>query len=242
MGETLKHNEEPKSDDVFKREHLAEGFNPIMACVGTREQYGEDIEKLEDIEAIGHNAKYDAHPDLLDMRGFKNAGFGTYVISPIDEKPKFTKDLWNCTSIAAVGRGKETDKELSVLTHQDPSKFLKVEKNLFRSHLKERLEDLKERCLAGSIDIVITGGNLRKKEPEEYEESIEILSSYIEEIFGFKPLIICGPKEYNLDDVYLDAQNRRLYIVRPENAVLHNDVFLPDQIDGIKKKWQEENK
>jgi hypothetical protein len=242
MGEKPRQEDEqpiaPESKGL-NFEHLAEGVSPIMACVGTYKEYAGEIAKIEDIEAFGHNADYTGHPDLLDKQDIKNAGYGTYAISPVDEKPKFTENLWNCTSIVAVGREKETGKEISILTHQDPSIFLKEKgKKLFFVDLEDRLGEFKEKCLKGTIDIVIAGGNLREKAPEEYEKSIEALSSTVEGLFGFKPTVIVGPKESGMDNIYLDTQNRRLYVVRPENSKLHNEVFKPDQIDEMKKKWK----
>lgn len=241
MGEKPRQEDEqpiaPESKGL-SFEHLAEGVSPIMACVGTYKEYAGEIDKIQDIEAFGVNANYTGHPDLLDIQDIKNIGYGTYAISPVDGKPKFTEDLWSCTSIVAIGNEKGTQKELSILTHQDPEKFLKAGKDLFFSDLKERLKELKEKCSEGTIDVVIAGGNLRKKDPGEYKKSLEALNDAIEELFGFKPTVIAGPKEAGMDNIYLDTQNRRLYVVRPENSKLHNEVFKPDQIDEMKKKWK----
>ena len=46
------------------------------------------------------------------------------------------------------------------MTHEDPTEFLKRVKDPFFKHLKETLNDFKQKCEEGSVDIVITGGNV----------------------------------------------------------------------------------
>lgn len=245
MGEISKHDEPIIPEPNFsKREHLIEGFRPIMACVGTAEQYGGEIAKLNDIEDIGHNVDFYGNPPDLTEQGFKNAGHQSYVISSIDNRPKFTKKLADCTSLIAVGREKGAEEELSFLTHQDPDKFLWFKRPLFVQHLKEQLEALKGKCSEGSIDVVIAGGNL-SEEGAEYQISLELLTSVVKETCGFEPLVICGPKEeYNVDDVYFDTQKRRAYMLRPKQDVSpsYNDVFKPGEIGKMKEKWKEEKR
>ena len=230
-------------------EHLAEGIRPIMACVGTYKEYGGELSKLHEIERLGHHSDYNGKSVLLNEKGFKAdtspTGNPNYVISPVDGKPKFTKGLFDCTSVVAVGRENETDKELSILTHQDPKEFLTDSERKFENDLRDRLKEFKEKCLEGTIDIVIAGGKLtasfrRIQDTENYEDTLDRISLIVEEMFGFQPIVICGPKDKNSDDIFLDTQNRRLYILRPEDSNLHNEVFRPNQISDMGKKWEEE--
>jgi len=244
-------NPEAHEPDPLKLEHLAEGIRPITACVGTTKEYIEEIATLKDIENVGHHSDYNESPRILNEHGFKaddiNRGFPTYVISPIDGKPKFTKGLFDCTSLVVVGRENGTEKELSFLTHQDPKHILSKQKDKFETDLKKTLNDFKERCLLGSIDVVIAGGKLLDNRPGNYEGSLEILSSVVQETFGFEPLAICGPKEpqSGTDDVYFDTKNRRLFIIRPSGSNFpfggdgkpHNDVFKPSQVNDKMKEW-----
>jgi len=147
--------------------------------------------------------------------------------------------------LIAVGRETGAQTELSFLTHQDPHEFLYLKKSLFAEDLKKQLQELKEKCSENSIDIVIAGGNLRQENPDEYQRSLELLTSVVGETCGFEPLIICGPKqEYNFDNVYFDTQKRRAYIVRPEQDVSpsYNDVFRLSEIGKMKEKWKEERR
>jgi len=248
MSETSRQDkDEPQSEQELaasKSEHLAEGFRPIMACVGSAEQYGDEIEKLKDLETLSHDINL--YADAKELSEMKNAGSQSYVISPIDEKPKFTKRLANCTALIAVG-GRKTGakKELSFITHQNPDEFLLLKEEQFTQHLRQQLQELKQKCTEGSIDIVIAGGNLDEEKYREYERSLELLTSVVQKECGFEPLVIAGPKEkYGLDDVYFDTQIRRAYIVRPnpEKAPYFNDVFKPSQIKEKGEQWQEGKK
>jgi hypothetical protein len=106
------------------------------------------------------------------------------------------------------------------------------------------LNELKSKCLEESIDVVIVGGqfNTSPIRMDEYRRSLEILNSIIKETLGFEPLVICGPKgeETEYDDVCFDTKKRRLYVLRPEDAQLHNDVFKPSEVEKMKKRWEKE--
>jgi hypothetical protein len=234
------------SPDTLKSEHLAEGIRPIMACVGTSKRYTKEIEAISDaaeIESAGHKIEWYAHPKESKVSGFKTAGERTYVISTIDGKPKFTKALFACTSIAAVGKDVGSGAELSFLSHQAPKELLE-EKNVdkFIVDLRERLEELKERCQPGTIDIVVSGGMVYNN--DSYAESMKILDSVVKEVFGFSPVVIVGPKKRDsswdqCDNIYLDTANRRLYVVRPSKSELYNNSFRANEIDEAEKSWKE---
>ena len=174
--------------------------------------------------------------------GLKQILLPSYIISPVSGKDKFTEELLDCTSIIAVGRDTSSGKEISILTHQDPKHVLKAQKETFTNDLKERLKELKDRCQEGSIDIVIAGGKLMSDSPEYYKKVLEELSLVVEELFEFKPLVICGPK-YPMagqDNIYFDTQNRRLYIVRPKYSNFSNEVFKTEDAEKMQKKWKDE--
>lgn len=237
-------NEPPQEQTSLRPEHLAEGFYPIMACVGTLEQYGGEVSAMEDIENIGHNVNFSAHPDLLEKRGFKNAGHGTYVMSPIDGDPKFTRDLLNCSSLIAVGRDKITGAEISFMTHQNPGQFLGEKKDEFSGHLIKSLLELKKRCEKGSVDIVVAGGNINFEVPkytDNYVKSLKRLGAAVQKTFGFNPMVVSGPKDDYGDNVYFDTKERRAYIIRPPNSDLHNDSFRVDKVDKKIKEWEAEH-
>jgi len=237
MGEVPRQEEPQQIDYSSRYEHLAEGFQPIMACVGTREEYGEELSEIKNIEKVGHNVDLDSDTEDLEAKDFKNGGKYTYVISTIDKEPKFTEGVFMCTSLAAVGREKKSGDELSFLTHQNPRYFLNKKRWIFTKHLQEKIEELEKRCLKGSIDIVIVGGEFNDKRSDEYEQSLKTLSDAVRETLGFEPLVVCGPKDDGHDDVYFNTQERKLYITRPEYSH-YNSVFKPGEIEEVEKKWE----
>lgn len=245
MVEKLGQNtDEPISTETAKSSHLVEGFKPIIACVGTREQYGEETIKTKGAEKVSHNVNYEGDPEDLNESGFENAGKFTYVISPIDAKPKFTEELIMCTSLIAVGCELGTGEELSLLTHQDPRKIVDKKRWVFISALTKKLEELKKRCSVGSIDVVIVGGQFNPDDrTDDYRRTLAILNSVVREVLGFEPLVICGPKDYGGDDVYFDTPKRRIYIFRPNqdsnlNPNLFNDSFNAGDLGKMKEKWR----
>jgi hypothetical protein len=105
---------------------------------------------------------------------------------------------------------------------------------------------LRERCVPGTVDAVIFGGNYFFDEEAStrafrinYNASINSLSSEIFDVLGFTPPVIAGPKTYNGgDSVYFDNENRRLYIVRPKVGDSSTESYLPKDLKEQEKKWQ----
>jgi len=226
---------ESESVNTLKSEHLNEGVKPIIACVGTSKEY--DLETVEflDIKRYGFNVDFKADSRELRSRGLRNAGKETYVISTIDSRPKFTEGLFECTSLVAVGTDAEDARSnFSFLTHQVPGSFLILNKPDFISDLKDRLNELKGACAPGTVDIVIVGGQIY----EMYEGSIKLLSSVVEDVFGFTPTVIVGPKGTGRDDVYFDNNDRRLYVIRPDAGRAFNDSFSAEETPDKIKEWR----
>ena len=242
----LNPDSEPQQQNLY--EHLAEGYRPIIASVGTAAEHASAVSEIKNIKENGSNVDYELSREELQKSDLKNAGRGTYVISPVDEKLKFTEGLSICTSFVAVGREKESGKEISFITHQDPTRMLHEDRESFQNHLKGQLLELKERCIEGSIDVAISGGDYFENDVwHDYERVVGLLESVTQENLGFSPLIICGPKEYlgkeyNGDNVYFDTQKRRLFVMRPEGEIHHNEVFSPSQLGQMIRKWNEEKK
>ena len=169
-------------------------------------------------------------------KGFKAGGEQTYVISPITEKPLRTRGLRDCTSVVVVGTDAKTGEQISFISHQNPKEFLKDIKDRFTRDFNESLEELKNRCVPGSIDVVICGGRNNPSAVEGYKNSLKTLSSAINERMGFVPTVICGSKNAGEDDIYFKPKDRQLHIVRPDGVILDNRSFLatPENIDQIK--------
>lgn len=247
--------EKPKEEkplNTLKSEHLKEGVSPIIACIGTPEQFKEGEVNFQEIFSnslsnensnSNRNVDYYGQPDELKRQRFKNAGYHSYVISSIDSSNKFSGSFKNCTGFIATGSDKETGKEISFLSHQDPEYFLKnipsFEK--FVDDFKKQLLELKERCANGTIDAVIVGGNYFNERPEfrdNYLTSIGLISKEVRTILGFEPVVMTGPKTVSgKDDIFYDNDHRRLYITRPEVAKESTKSYLPSDIDSKERNW-----
>ncbi len=253
--ESEKESDESREKKQSSKKHLKENIRPIIACIGTWDQFGEDnaISKAVREETNGlinnknsasnRNVDYYGDPDDLKNKKYKNAGEGTYVISPLDNLDKFSQTFINCTGVVAAGFDKTTNENISFLSHEDPGFFLRNKKNKeqFIEDLKEMLKTLKEKSVEGTVDAAIFGGNyLESKEfQNNYIESVKLLSKEISEILEFEPIVITGPKETGgNDNIFYDNKNRRLYIIRPEVGKTATESFISSDIENQAKKWR----
>lgn len=250
--------EQKSGGDIHLPEHLREGVSPIFACVGTFEQLKNDpeLKKIREPQNTSEfdNVDYYGNPASLREGGFKTGGRESYVISPVDALNKISRSLADCTGIIAAGRDKDTDGNISLLSHQDPTFFLSAShagRKIFLNDLEERMHELQERSMDKTIDAAIFGGRVRGVEiwsdgnfnRRNYLESIKLLSEEIKKIFGFEPVVITGPKnKSNIDseNVYYDNNHRRLYILRPEVGDSSTESFMPSDIDAQNEKWKSE--
>lgn len=210
--------------NTLKSEHLTKGIPPVIGCILDREKLRpEDYEKISSIQKNAVSVDYFMNPNKAAEKGFCNSGYKTYVISGINEANKYTEQLLDCTSVIGVGVDKTTKRNISFLSHQDPRMFLKdrtVQEN-FKNDLNKIINELKDRCIPGTIDIVIEGGNKNVKyaEPiksvdfdklniqeiykfmneqesgpfERYQKSIKFLNRIIFNNIGFSPTVLVGP-------------------------------------------------
>ncbi len=234
----------PKLIDTSKSEHLIPGVKPIIVCIDSRTSITSIVPKLTLSNMRGIN--YDDSPANWAKNNFLHAGLETYIISTIDDFNKFSEGFFDCTGLVVAGIDKETGKNISFLTHQDPKRFLSITKDKFIEHLKQRLIEIKNRCQPGTIDAVIVGGNyltgFLNSFRQNYLDSIKLLSLETQQILGFEPVVINGPKlirnnSGDADNIYYDNQNRRLYFMRQE-VNLNTGSFTHSYIDKEKKKWK----
>ncbi|HEV7701855.1 MAG TPA: hypothetical protein VGO63_00190 [Candidatus Paceibacterota bacterium] len=121
-----------------------------------------------------------------------------------------------------------------MMSHEDPQQFLRGNRGKFDLDFREAIREIKSKAKEGSIDALIFGG---QEGDEDYIESIKLLGKILEEELNFEPMVVTGPNmRSNEHDgggptkVYLDTQNRRLYIVRPTQTSEDNKAFLPSEI------------
>ncbi|MCX6739141.1 MAG: hypothetical protein NT098_03785 [Candidatus Parcubacteria bacterium] len=242
-------------------EHLKRGEKSVIACFGTFSDFEKTEPSLCKIllspsfdheKSDTENVDYYAKPTEWKNINAKTAGTETYVISSVSSRDKLTRYLYDCTSVFAVGREKKTRKNISFLSHQDPTKFLRERyREQFTNNLTDSLTELKSLCVRGTIDVVISGGMFLPDLPDAewcwddarrvrkmYKQSISLLSEIIVEVLGFEPVVICGPKKVERSDsVFCVNKTRHMYIARPQVENTMTESFLPQYLDIQEEKW-----
>lgn len=227
-----------------KSEHLTNGERPIFACV---EGYGDEM-ALRFAATNKHLISEIKKNKKVEIVDYKD----TYAISPLNGKDKVSTDYVMCTGVAGVGKDKWTDENISFLSHQFPGIFLPGESlhKKFVTDLRARLEELKESCIPGSVDVVILGGEYNKgfaRFENRYTDSVNLLKSEVSNIFGFDPVVITGPKLPsnsligNTEFVLLDTAHRHLFISRPKTGDSSSESYTPNKIESQTNKWKNES-
>lgn len=243
--------------DARKSEHLLQGIRPITACIGAPKDHRLNPELSPDAfpettqHVAGHrNVDYSGDSEALQREGFKNVGVRSFVISPVDDADKFSQGFYECMGLIVTGRSADTGKDVSFLVHTDPFFFWDsmVQQGVFLQALGERMEELKGRCIVGTIDAVIIGGDSAPDRAKQraYRESIKLISEEVTNILGFEPAVLTGPKldahreKSHAENVYYDNEHRRAYIMREKSGDTSSESFLARDVRAQEEKWQKE--
>jgi hypothetical protein len=237
---------------IQEKEYLNPGVPAIMASLGEGNIKGlpEGLKLTNDgIEYVN----IDADPSENMEDGFSGEYLKpnwAYMMSPIDSAIKFSTRYVDCTGVAVVGTDKETGKNISFLTHQNPAYFTYDSVN-FLKDLGDRLQEIKERCEQGTIDAVLFGGKfsnvkefadqpyhpIHDLDKKRYLSSIKIVTAAIETGLGFSPTVISGPKiNPAREQVIFDTHERRLFLERiviGENDPAFIRNFDAKDVDGV---------
>jgi len=235
------------SIEKFKNyKHLREDIKPIFACIGKTKEHENQSKTLcrifnnQSVKNV-ENINYSENPYSLEEKNIKNAGWRTYVISPIDSFDKFSRKYLDCTGLIVAGKDKATNENISFITHQDPTKFLDDKKEIFIKNLEEHLDEIKKRSAEKTIDVVIVGGNFLNKEDynENYIQSIKLLEQEIFKKFGFYPVVAIGPKTTGgLDTIFYDNKNRRVFIGRNSGETSFTPGYISKDLEKNTKNWE----
>jgi len=236
----------------------------IMACVDTdfdafREKLGPF--KWKQFLHGAKNVDYYMTKMSATLRGFAYWE-DAFVISGVDESPKYTTQLYNCTAIIGSGVHKRTGKAISFLSHQNPKQFMySPSAQSFEKSLTATINTLFDDAQDGSVDIVIAGGHVLSGADQysplsraEYQNTImrfqEILAPIVQERTGvenYDPTVICGPNHVhvpyhaNVDDcvyqqnLFVDTQNHRVFVFKPEQPLCDhtNIAFSASQCEAM---------
>lgn len=232
--------------------HLRSDVKPIMACLD--DQKPDDLKKVFSDSEHGFDfLNMDMNPEQKDedfIAEFKE-DLWAYIISPVDNKDKFSLKYAECTGLAVVGIDKETGENISFLSHQNPGFFLLYDDDNFIRDLKKQMETIMERCEPKTVDAVMFGGkfsdvrgfeeghHIHKYMKDEYIKSIKLISESIKSVVGFSPTVISGPK-FNpaYDHAVFKNKNRQLFLYRFSDNPDFINNFNPEDIDALSKKWK----
>ncbi len=238
--------------DTLKSEHLSFGTRPIVACLSLRGASDLNVSEFKKGAFFQSpkeldNVNYFGVPGILRRGGFKNDGRLSYVISPVNNKNKFSLYFKNCTCVVVAGIDTETGENISFMSHEDPKYFERKGWEIFTRDFCESLYEMKRRCVPGTIDAVIAGGNffthvfseeIEKMFRDEYRNVIWALSWKISVILGFAPVIITGPKTAKgEEDIFYDNENRRLYLFRKKVGDASSESYISKRYFKQEKKW-----
>lgn len=219
--------------------HLIEGVEPITACLMS-------VEDCPDPEFLSETFDdVDLYEDskIARKKGIVKEGDMSYAISPIDSGGKFSQEYRNCLGAVVVGVDKDSGKNISFMSHQNPSFFLHEGIDKFKKDFTLRLRELRAQCKEGTIDAVIFGGQffkvhgyddnheIQKFFKDEYASYLKLLSDLINLEMGFMPEVIGGPKVFDGSDaVVFDNNSRRLFIRRDVEA---SDIIAKNSSDYV---------
>ncbi len=227
--------------NAWNREsHLKKSSDRIIVCLDEAESEKLTTEqKLEQFSFnVGESQNSDLNSDYAKMRehGFTTGSIDkSFIISPISSANKLSKEYVNCTGLIVVGKDKETGKNISFLTHQNPRYFLGAAKEEFISALESKLSEMKNRCEEGTIDAIAYGGMYDDLDhdsiiSEKYLESEQLIKNEVVKVLNFKPEFVNGPKIDNLfgkigkDEMYFKNETRQAYFIRPK---VNSEDFKP---------------
>jgi hypothetical protein len=241
--------EEPsavKPIDVKRGEHLKEGVDPIIACVGTG--------KVNDSDKLiphTHNVDFYGKPEKFEEDGFGDDGKESYVISSVDDFNKYSTEFYDCTGLIVAGTERKTGKNISFMSHQNPDYFLRKDNQKLEKSIIKQIQALKSQCESGTIDAVIVGGRyaevrgIPKNDPtskkyiEEYLRSVKFLSETVTKELGFEPLVLTGPKTIPAGDaIFYENDHRKLFLVRGADDFNAIENFTPSELEEKRKNWK----
>lgn len=240
-------------EGVRLREDIAPMSTQLEGYGTDNEEYGNLLDQVED--NVNNVDIKNGDLETLKENGFKNSGFGSYLISPIGEGIWHSDHYMNCTAVVAIGRDADTGKEISFLSHQDPRYFVDggTEKaEIFSRELGESLKELKARSQSDTVEVSLLGGNydVNTKEEEKgyqhrhYRQSIEKLRQIVQDSLGFDPKVLAGPNNnIGLETIIIvETQKRKVWIERTKQPPEFEQPYMADALDEEEKKWLKDGK
>lgn len=191
--------------------------------------------------------------------------FGTYAISRVSEEIKYTDWTKDCINVAVVGLDRKMNRNVSFLIHVSIDAVLSIpEGGTFLEDMRATVKEFLQRADPGTVDVALCGGVFSDDVPgfsfekddavnegdmpratyaDEYEIAIGVLEIISQQLFEIEPQVAVAPtmREWDVpgSDVILDAQRRRLDVVRFEQPDGVNiPPFLASEIRERVAEWK----
>ncbi len=237
----------PTHFESNENNHLKSPELQIVTCLDTIEDSKTpediDVNKLDIIDL------YSSQEDATKFGARKSKEIA-YIISGINDHDKISSKYKNCTGVIISGIDKQTQKPISLITHQNPGYILHGEGEDFTLALQETIEKFKSQCEDKTIDAVIMGGQILKFKglsdaspaqkflTEEYKNFLKLVSKLLEKELGFVPVVVGGPKtDKGIDMILYKNNTRRLFLYRNKDAGGFSTPFEANMIEQIYKNF-----
>jgi len=182
----------------------------------------------------------------------KNTKFFTiwswFVISQITDKPLYSTEYKDCTGIVAIGKDKETWKNVWFLTHQRPDRVVSNKKNSkenFVSSLNKIITELKNKCKNWTIDITLLWWR-NDDNFKNYKKILNLTNKIVEKKLWFSLQVTAWPSISNPEintskNILVDTETRRILLFKEYNSPTENVDFHIRQTEQVLQKLLEIN-
>ena len=212
----------PQAVNALKNEHLAEKVAPITGAIHDRDNLDPETSKyLEEFKKTAEPVDFGYKQEKFRASITDDIREGTYVMSLIDGRNKFSEDFLDCTGTLFSGIDSKTGGNISFMSHQNPGALFRNDeaREKFNEDLNNRIDDLIKRCRPNTIDAVIFGGNdsmediksnlfddsnfdlnkinenfheITNDKNENYRKSIKLLNNIIFAKLHYSPVVMSG--------------------------------------------------
>lgn len=211
---------------------------PLVCLVDSGHIDGMTQKNISEIEKSGEYVNFSGDRSFTKEYHMLNQDRGTYIISNINEKDKYSKSFFNCTGLVGFGIDKDTKQVVSFLSHQNPDSFLGVHKTDFIQDMKKTLLAFNEKIVPKSMSVMGFGGHYDEEYQKEYLSSCAMLSKLVQEYTKKELEFITGPNmAFKKDEhgvvtglegptsIFVNTKNKRIFLLRPHqenNTLNHN--------------------
>ena len=243
----------PEAKKIIQEEaRLREDVAPTSRQMVDLNKGNEKLEDIQEDNEIGCIDFDGGDFESLEESGFKHAGPESYIISPISENNWYSEHYFDCTAVVAIGRDADTGKEISFMSHQDPSYFVdggEDKEKDFSRKLSDSLKELQGRSQKDTVEVLLLGGNFnptysgKDYKHQHYKQSIEKLRRIVQDEMGFDPKVLAGPNNDVGSEtiITVETQKRKVWIERSKQPSEFDESFQANELDDKIEEWSKKD-